>query len=47
MFYSNAERAVEGIKQEKATPEQWLKMIEKAGGLKAGEDGRPPAGAGD
>lgn len=37
-FYSNAERAVEGIKQEKATPEQWLKMVEKAGGLKAGED---------
>ena len=38
MFYSNAEKAVEGIKQEKATPEQWLKMIEKGGGLKAGED---------
>ena len=37
-FYSNAERAVEGIKQEKATPEQWLAMIQKAGGLKAGED---------
>ena len=37
-FYSNAEFAVRGIKQEKATPEQWLKMIEKAGGLKAGED---------
>ena len=37
-FYSNAQRAVEGIKQEKATPEQWLKMIEKGGGLKAGED---------
>ena len=29
---------MEGIKQEKATPEQWLKMIEKNGGLKAGED---------
>ena len=38
VFYSNAEHAVEGIKQEKATPEQWLKMIEKAGGMKAGED---------
>ena len=38
IFYSNAQRAVEGIRQEKATPEQWLKMIEKAGGLKAGED---------
>ena len=37
-FYSNAEFAVRGIKQEKATPEQWLKMIEKSGGLKAGED---------
>ena len=37
-FYSNAERAVEGIKQEKATPQQWLAMIEKNGGLKAGED---------
>ena len=38
VFYSNAERAVEGISQEKATPEQWLKMIEKGGGLKAAED---------
>ena len=37
-FYSNAEFAVNNIKQEKATPEQWLKMIEKNGGLKAGED---------
>lgn len=25
-FYSNAAKAVEGIKQEKATPEQWLKI---------------------
>ena len=38
VFISNALRAVEGIRQDKATPEQWLKMIEKAGGLKAGED---------
>lgn len=38
VFVSNAQRAVEGIKQDKATPEQWLKMIEKQGGLKAGED---------
>ena len=38
IFVSNAARAVEGIKMEKATPEQWLKMIEKGGGLKAGED---------
>ena len=38
IFVSNAARAVEGIKMEKATPAQWLAMIEKAGGLKAGED---------
>jgi hypothetical protein len=38
IFVSNAACAVEGIKQEKATPEQWLKMLEKNGGLKAGED---------
>ena len=38
VFYSNAERSVESISQDKATPEQWLKMIEKQGGLKAGED---------
>ena len=38
VFYSNAEKAVEGIKQEKATAEQWLAMIQKSGGLKAGED---------
>ena len=38
VFYSNAQRAVEGIKQEKATPEQWLAMIQKLGGIKSGED---------
>ena len=38
VFFSNAARAVENIKQEKATPQQWLAMIEKQGGLKAGED---------
>lgn len=38
IFVSNAARAVEGIKMEKATPAQWLAMIEKSGGLKAGED---------
>ena len=38
IFVSNAAKAVEGIKQEKATPQQWLAMIEKNGGLKAGED---------
>lgn len=27
VFYSNAERAVEGLKQEKATPEQWKAML--------------------
>lgn len=37
-FYSDAERAVEEIKQEKATPQQWLAMLQKNGGLKAGED---------
>lgn len=38
VFYSNAMKAVEGIKQEKGTPDQWLAMIQKNGGLKAGED---------
>ena len=38
IFYSNALKATLDIRQEKATPEQWLKMLEKNGGLKAGED---------
>ena len=38
IFVSNAAKAVEAIKMEKATPAQWLAMIEKNGGLKAGED---------
>lgn len=38
VFISNAALAVANIKMEKATPEQWLKMIEKTGGLKAAED---------
>lgn len=38
VFYSNALRAVESMKQEKATPKQWLGMLERSGGLKAGED---------
>ena len=38
VFLSNAMMALDGIKQDKGTPEQWLKMIEKNGGLKAGED---------
>ncbi len=37
-FYSNAARALEGIKQNKATAQQWLAMLQKAGGLKAEED---------
>ena len=38
IFVSNARKAVEEIKQEKATPQQWLAMLKKSGGLKAGED---------
>lgn len=38
VFYSNALKAVEAIRQEKGTPDQWLAMIQKNGGLKAGED---------
>lgn len=37
-FYSNAAKAVEGIQQNKATADQWLAMLQKNGGLKAGED---------
>lgn len=37
-FYSPAMKAVEGVKQEKATGEQWIKMLEKNGGLKKEED---------
>lgn len=37
-FISNAQMALDKIKMDKATPEQWLKMLEKEGGLKAGED---------
>ena len=38
MFFSNAEHAAYSIRQEKATPEQWLAMLTKAGGIKSGED---------
>ena len=38
IFISNAENALGKIKMDKATPEQWVKMLEKEGGLKAGED---------
>ena len=37
-FYSNAMKALEGVKQKKATGEQWLGILRKNGGLKAGED---------
>lgn len=37
-FYSNAEHAIYSIQQEKATPQQWLAMLTKAGGIKSGED---------
>ena len=38
VFISNAAKAAQEIKMDKATPEQWIKMLEKGGGLKAGED---------
>lgn len=38
VFYSNAMQAVDAIRQDKAAPQQWLAMIVKNGGLKAGED---------
>ena len=38
IFVSNAEKSLDRIKMDKATPQQWLKMIEGAGGLKSGED---------
>lgn len=38
IFYSNAMQAVDSIRQDKAAPQQWLAMIVKNGGLKAGED---------
>ena len=38
IFVSNAAKAVEGINMGKAAPEQWLKTLEKNGGLKAAED---------
>ena len=34
MFYSSARRSVENSKQERATKEQWVKMVEKNGGHK-------------
>lgn len=38
MFYSNAQKAVMAINQNKATPAQWLAMLNNKGGIKAGED---------
>ena len=40
MFYSNDMRAVEDNEQERATPEQWVKMIEKNGGYKKSSPSR-------
>ena len=38
IFISNAEASLGRVKMDKATPQQWLAMLEKEGGLKAGED---------
>ena len=38
VFYSNAQLALESITQQKAAPQQWLAMLQKAGGIKEGED---------
>ena len=38
IFVSNAQLALDKIKQDKATPQQWLAMLEKNAGIKAGED---------
>lgn len=40
VFYSNDMRAVEDNEQERATPEQWVKMIEKNGGYKKSSPSR-------
>lgn len=38
IFISNALLALQKIKQERATPGQWLAMLQKQGGIKQGED---------
>lgn len=38
IFISNAEAALGRIKMDKATPQQWIAMLQKEGGLKVGED---------
>ncbi len=38
IFVSNARQAVENIRQDRATPEQWHAMLQNSGGIKAGED---------
>ena len=38
LLYSNARRALESIRQEHATPAQWLAMLRKLGGIKQSED---------
>ena len=35
ILYSNARAALDSIRQEKATPAQWLAMLTKAGSIKA------------
>ena len=37
-LFSNAKNALENIRCEKAAPMQWLGLLTKAGGIKAGED---------
>ena len=38
IFISNAAAAAEAVPMDKATPEQWIKMLSDRGGMKAGED---------
>ena len=38
IFHSNAMMVLQSIRQDKATPAQWLAMLTKNGGIKAGED---------
>lgn len=38
IFISNAAAAAEAVPMDKATPEQWQKMLSDRGGMKAGED---------
>lgn len=38
LLYSNAMRALDSIRQEHATPAQWMAMLRKLGGIKQAED---------